>query len=63
MLPLIVIIQWDFCLTTARYLVSSSSSLSESHEETEQTETDQIQKNFGNVFKMLQETSCKVTVC
>ncbi len=31
-------------------------SLSEWHEETEQTETDQIQKNCGNISEMLQET-------
>ncbi len=33
----------------------SSSSRLEWHEETEQTETDSIQKNCGNVSKMLQE--------
>ncbi len=42
-LPIIVIIQWDFCLTTSsaphRDLIWSSSVCLESHEETEQTET------------------------
>ena len=57
-LPLIVIIQWDFCLTTAsaphRDLIWSSSVCLEWHEETEQTETDSIQKNC--VSETLQET-------
>ncbi len=40
-----------------RDLIWSSSSLClEWHEEAEQTETDSIQKNCGNVSKMLQET-------
>ncbi len=54
-------------LTTAgtphRDLIWSSSSLSESHEETEQTETDWIQKNCGNVSKMLQEVNIYMCVC
>ncbi len=55
-LPLIVIIQWYFCLTAAsaphRDLIWSSSVCLEWHEETEQTETDSIQKNCGNVSKL-----------
>ncbi len=44
-------------LTTASAdLIWSSSVCLESHKETEQTETDSIQKNCGNVSKMLQET-------
>ncbi len=49
-LPWIVIIQWYFCLTTAsaphRDLIWSSSVCLERHEETQQTETDSIQKNW-----------------
>ncbi len=36
---------------------SAAKNLLQRHEETEQTETDSIQKNCGNVSKMLQETS------
>ncbi len=39
-----------------RDLIWSSSVCLEWHEETEQTETDSIQKNCANVSKMLQET-------
>ncbi len=49
--PLIVIIQWDLC-APHRDLIWSSSVCLESHEETEQTETDSIQKNC--VSKTLQ---------
>ncbi len=52
-LPLIVLIQWDFCLLYTE--IWSSSVCLEWHEETEQTETDSIQKNC--VSKTLQETS------
>ncbi len=55
------IIQWDFSLHEQPVLHTEIWShhlpvCLEWHEETEQTETDYIQKNCGNVSKMLQET-------
>ncbi len=54
---------WQQPVLSHRDLIWSSSSLSESHEETEQTETDWIQKNCGNVSKMLQEVNIYMCVC
>ncbi len=61
-LPLIVIIQWYFCLTTAsaphRDLIWSSSVCLEWHEETEQTET-KSRRTVATSPRRFKKPSCK----